>query len=91
MVSNGTPICVNAIQYKGPSGWGLCASGILHIPEEKTLEVLIVLECDGSQKKETSFTLLWNPKIMHSTFVLGGYCTLCSMIWRSSNQESQAP
>jgi hypothetical protein len=90
-VKIGTTVCVNTIQYKGPSGWGLCASGILQIPEERTPEVFIVLECDRSQKKETSVTLLWNPKTTHSTFLFGGYCTLYPKIWKSSNQESQDP
>jgi hypothetical protein len=90
-LSIGMPICVNTIQYKGPSGWGFWASGILHIPEERTLEVFIVLEYDRSQKKETSVTLLWTSKIMHSTFVLGVYCMLCPKTWKSSNQESEAP
>lgn len=85
------PICVNTIQYKGLSRWGLQASGILHIPEERTPEVFIVWECDRSQKKETSVTLLWTPKIMHNTFVLGVYCMLCPKTWKSSNQESEAP
>lgn len=82
--SVGMPICVNRIQYKGRAGWGLWVSGILHIPEERTPEVFIVLECDRSQK-DTSVTLLWTSKIMHSTFVLGVCTMLCPKTWKRSS------
>lgn len=39
-------------------------------------EVFMPLEFYTSQKKKNLVTLLWNPKIVPSTFLLGGYCTL---------------
>lgn len=71
-------ITVSAVSSQNTSvgcAWSLLSVLIQYNVKDLLYEVFMPLEYYTSQKKNL-VTLLWNPKIVHSTFLLGGYCTL---------------